>query len=369
MSNENKELTGNIGEWSEIYTLLKLLGEGKVYAGNQNLEKIKNLVYPIVMIIRQEKEGVYDYLVSNADIVIQKADGKELLRLSADKFLQEAEYLLSAIQNKPSGARTFPVAKTQAFMDKIYCSTLKASSADKTDIHIVLHDQRTHMNNDLGFSIKSQLGGDSTLLNASSATNFTYKVIGAAFSDEEIEQINAITTRTKIIDRVEAIRSKGANLQFDHVENPIFRANLAMLDNGLAPTIAQLLVEQFNTGERTFAGLIKPLAESNPLGFDSEDKENMYIYKLKHLLTSAALGMMPSKKWSGRYDANGGYLVVKKDGEILCYHFYDKNRFEDFLFANAYLERGKTRKHGYALLYRGEDENVYFKLNLQVRLK
>ena len=33
MSNENKEITGNIGEWSEIYTLLKLLGEGKVYAG------------------------------------------------------------------------------------------------------------------------------------------------------------------------------------------------------------------------------------------------------------------------------------------------------------------------------------------------
>lgn len=242
-------------------------------------------------------------------------------------------------------------------------------NSDKTDIHIGLLDLRTRMNNNLGFSIKSQLGGDSTLLNASGATNFTYKVVGADFSDEEIEHINAIATRTKIIDRVDAIRRKGADLQFDHVDNATFRTNLDMMDNGLSPTIAQLLVEQFNTGERTFADLIKPLAESNPLGFDSEDKEDMYIYKLKHLLTSAALGMMPSKKWKGRYDANGGYLVVKKDGEILCYHFYDKNRFEDFLFANAYLERGKTHKHGYASLYRGEDGNVYFKLNLQVRLK
>ena len=75
------------------------------------------------------------------------------------------------------------------------------------------------------------------------------------------------------------------------------------------------------------------------------------------------------KLWSGKYDANGGYLVVKKDGEILCYHFYDQNRFEDFLFKNAYLERGKTRRHGYASLYRDEDSNVYFKLNLQIRLK
>ena len=58
MSDDNKEITGNIGEWSEIYTLLKLLGDGKVYAGDQNLKRIKNLVYPIIMIIRQEKEGV-----------------------------------------------------------------------------------------------------------------------------------------------------------------------------------------------------------------------------------------------------------------------------------------------------------------------
>lgn len=138
---EYKEINGNVGEWSEIYTLLKLLGEGKVYAGDQNLEKIKNLVYPIIMIIRSEKEGVFDYKVINADIVIQTSEGEELLRLPASKFLTEAEALLKAITEKPAGARSFPVARTQAFMDKIYCSSLKASSSDKTDIHIVLHDQ------------------------------------------------------------------------------------------------------------------------------------------------------------------------------------------------------------------------------------
>lgn len=366
---EHKKINGNVGEWSEIYTFLKLLGEGKVYAGDQNLEKIKDIVYPIIMIIRQEKEGVYDYKVQNADIVIVTSDGEELLRLPAAKFLEEAEALLRAINEKPAGARSFPVARTQAFMDKIYCTSLKASSADKTDIHIVLHDQRTKMNNNMGFSIKSQLGGDSTLLNASGATNFTYRIEDCILSDEDIARINAIDTRTKIIDRVNAIRAKGADLVFDHVDNDTFRKNLAMLDGDLAKTVAQLLVEQFNTGERMFDELTEALAESNPLDFDKDDAEEMYVYKLKHLLTSAALGMMPSKKWSGRYDANGGYLVVKKDGEILCYHFYDKNRFEDFLFKNAYLERAKTHRHGYALLYRGEDGSVYFKLNLQIRLK
>lgn len=366
---EYKEINGNVGEWSEIYTLLKLLGEGKVYAGDQNLEKIKNLVYPIIMIIRSEKDGVYDYKVESADIVITNTDGEELLRLPASKFLSEAEALLRAINEKPAGSRSFPVARTQAFMDKIYCTSLKASSSDKTDIHIVLHDQRTKMNSDMGFSIKSQLGGDSTLLNASGATNFVYRIEGGDFSDEEIERINAIDTRSKIIDRINAIDRKGGKLVFDKVDNDTFRRNLDMIDLGLGATIAQLLLEQFNTGARMFDELTDALSQSNPLGFDEADAVEVYTFKLKKLLTSAALGMMPSKKWSGKYDANGGYLVVKKDGEILCYHFYDQNRFEDFLFKNAYLERGKTRRHGYASLYRDEDGKVYFKLNLQIRLK
>lgn len=58
-------LTGNKGEWGEIYTLLKLLGEGKVYAGDRDLNKIQNLFYPIIMILRQEKEGNFNPQIRN----------------------------------------------------------------------------------------------------------------------------------------------------------------------------------------------------------------------------------------------------------------------------------------------------------------
>ena len=56
-------LTGNKGEWSEIYAMFKLLGEGIVYAGDQNLNKIKDLFYPIIMILRQEKEEHFKVLL------------------------------------------------------------------------------------------------------------------------------------------------------------------------------------------------------------------------------------------------------------------------------------------------------------------
>ena len=80
-------LSGNVGEWSEIYTLLKLLGEGKVYAGDQNLEKIKDIVYPIIMIIRQEKDGVYDYLEKIIDSMKKRKRGAR-----ACLFLHSSHY-------------------------------------------------------------------------------------------------------------------------------------------------------------------------------------------------------------------------------------------------------------------------------------
>ena len=89
-------LTGNKGEWSEVYTLLKLLGEGKVYAGDQNLNKIQDLFYPIIMILCQEKEGNFNYKLQDKNVVIQTPNGEDLLRIPALVFLSEAEKLLNS---------------------------------------------------------------------------------------------------------------------------------------------------------------------------------------------------------------------------------------------------------------------------------
>lgn len=360
-------LTGNKGEWSEIYTLFKLLGEGKVYAGDQNLEKIQDLFYPIIMILRQEKDGNYNYRLHDTDIVIQTPIGEELLRIPATVFLEEAENLLRAIKEN-DGA--FAVPKIESFMERIYCHALKAKSSDKTDIRIILHDRRTNINSEMGFSIKSQLGGDSTLLNASKATNFNFHIVGAEFSSEEISTINSINPkRNKVIERVNAIKNKGASLVFDKVDNPIFQNNLTLLDGDLPIIIANLLLEQINTGLSTLKELAEVLTQTNPMNYDIAQSSPFYAYKIKHLLTSAALGLMPATAWDGKFDANGGYLVVKKDGEILCYHFYDRNRFEDYLFSNAYLERSSTTRHEYATITKEENGTLSFKLNFQVRLK
>ena len=60
-------------------------------------------------------------------------------------------------------------------------------------------------------------------------------------------------------------------------------------------------------------------------------------------------------------------MVVKKDDDIVCYHFYNRNDIEDYLYNNTKFERGGRNKHHFGSLYRGEDGEVYIKLNLQIR--
>jgi type II restriction enzyme len=76
--------------------------------------------------------------------------------------------------------------------------------------------------------------------------------------------------------------------------------------------------------------------------------------------------MTPSKVWAGKFDATGGYIIVKDDGEILCYHIYNRNQFEDYLIANTKLDTASTTRHEFGRVY--QEEGKYFiKLNLQIR--
>lgn len=45
--------------------------------------------------------------------------------------------------------------------------------------------------------------------------------------------------------------------------------------------------------------LIGEIAKLNPLGYNLENDHPFYSYKMKRFLTDIALGMMPSKVWTG----------------------------------------------------------------------
>lgn len=68
-------------QWSELYAFIKLLKEGKVYAADENVERIDNVYFPIIKLIREEEtDEVTDYH-TGSKIKIYKAD-------EADKYFE-----------------------------------------------------------------------------------------------------------------------------------------------------------------------------------------------------------------------------------------------------------------------------------------
>jgi len=355
-------MTGNKGEWSEIYTLFKLLGDKVLASGNEKIEKIPGILYPIIKILRSERNGNFQYSI--LDDIVLISEKEELLRVPVSVFKEKASYLLQVIKSNPNGIFSVPVIED--FMHTINCISIKASSSAKTDITIVVHDKRTNQLPVLGFSIKSQLGNPSTLLNAGRTTNFIFTITGLNLSDEEIDFVNSIDSRSKIKDRIEFLINKGGYFIFLETEQQIFSNNLILIDSMLPKIIATMLFNFYTSTNSKLLDLVSKIEKINPLNFDVTNQHKFYSYKIKRFLTDVALGMTPSKVWNGEYDATGGYLIVKEDGEIVCYHIYNKSEFENYLLNNTKLETASSSRHGFGKLYK-KDGNLFFKLNLQIR--
>lgn len=350
-------MTGNKGEWSEIYTLFKTLGDTKLYSGDENLNKVENVFYPIIKILRQEIDGNYEYIIDK-DIVIVSGGEKEI-RVSINEFAQKAKKLFHEIKTRNS---TFSLPEIEAFMDAIHCKTLKAKSADKTDIRIVVHDSRTGLQPQLGFSIKSRLGSPSTLLNSSADnTNFIYNVSGLI--QEQIDEINSIK---KFQDKFQRIKQYDGKITFVSPASALVESNLTYVDDSLPELIGLVIYLYYSTNNSTIKDIIHVVTNANPRKYNYTFKQDFYAHKIKRFLTDVALGLKMGKAWEGKYEANGGYLIVKEDGDIICYHIYDKTAFEDYLFNNTRLDTPSTSRHDFGSIYK-VDDSYFMKLNLQIR--
>lgn len=359
-SERTMKLSGNKGEWSELYVLLKLLSTGKLYAADEMVKRIKDVYYPILKIIRQEEENHLEYVIASEDQKIEIHLNTEIVSsITQQEIAKKAEYLYKKILQ--GGNRAFEISGSDIIMNELACTKIAAPSTNKTDITMQIHDINTGYEPICGFSIKSELGSAPTLLNASGATNFVFEV--SNISDELAGQINAIDSTTKILDRIQMITGNGASIYYSHMKNTIFSENLMLIDTNMEKIIAHMLLLYYKNKATNTIDLIKIIEQQNPLNYP---RKGIYAYKFKKFLCSIALGMMPSKEWDGHDEANGGYVIVKNDGEVLAYHIYNRDAFEEYLLNNTKFERGSTGKHGFATLYM-ENGKRYINLNLQIR--
>lgn len=358
-------LTGNIGEWSEIYTFLKLLSEGEIYAADDTLEKIKDIYYPIISIIREESGRELSFNRNGVVKVVEASTNKVISEIPVTTLSSRATALLDKIRQDGNEGGSFEYPELETFLKSIQIEKLKANATKKEDITLVVHDYRTGLKPTLGFSIKSQLGGASTLLNPGTATNFTYKVSKQLMMLKEPPSEYETSEEMKLKQRVKCKVEDGNTFEYLETGHPVFTANLRMIDS-LLPEILSYVVLYYYTGRATTVkALTQILEEENPLKFEVAGHK-FYEHKIKSFLMDVALGMTPVKVWKGNYIASGGYIIVRDDGELVCYHIYNIDQFKEYLFNSTKLDTPSTTRYGYGNFYT-DDGCEYIKLNLQIR--
>ena len=351
-------LSGNRGEWSEIYTFFKLLADGKLHAANADLSLNPTSYYPIVKIIRQQKSFTFEYVLDDTNVSITKNDSHAVLRtIGRNELASAAADLLSAISQAKA---TFEVPAVDEILNKCEITSLKEPHADKGDISLVAHDSKVNQDVSLSFSIKSQLGASSSLLNASGATNFKFDIAGK-LSDSEIESLNSLGPKKLISD----LTHRGFVIKLAEIYNEQFEANLKMIDSLMPKIVAEIVLAYYSGRGTLFTELLDVVIANDVLDYGKSAAET-YTHKVKTLLTDVALGMTPSKPWSGNYDATGGYIIVKYDGEIVCFHTYNREEFRNYLMGTTKLDTPGTEKHNFGHIYR-EGAELCIDLNLQIR--
>ena len=386
LGNSNMEIRGNVGEWSELYVLIKLLSDGILYQSDINLCRDSNNTYKVIKAFKDEVNYSLEFdRVGNYLKVYRVINDENTLlkEYTFDDFNEVSKQILHSIKTKSE--RTFSIPDIQQFLSDNCILTTKASSHSKADIRLRIYDHRLASETELGFSIKSLLGKKSTLFNTGQGNNFIYEV--KCLTDSiNIKEFNesTIIDKPKIVSRINKLNELGSKISFYGIQSRQLQQNLKMIDGDLPEVIAWSLYYRYLKNEPSLIKIADLLETEDPLGFyetADDNKQRMYVYKLKKFLAESAMGMTSENIWLGEYDSFGGVIVAKNDGDIVCFHIYDFNLFRNYLLNNTKFEQASTgedeihpglenhnakKKYYFGWLYE-ENGSHYIKLNLQIR--
>lgn len=380
-------LKGNKGEWSELYVLVKLLSDGLLFQSDINLNKNHNNYYEVIkaykddqfLLVFERNETIKLYSIKNNERTFIK-------EFTLDYIHSVTKKLYKGIIN--ASGKSFNLPPLNDFIQEAQITKIKASNTSKSDIKLRIYDHRLAKEADLGFSIKSLLGGDSTLFNTGLGNNFIYninseqKINVPEFNQASYKpdgKISKLTLRLQTL-----IERYSADIHFKEIQSRKLWLNLKMIDGDLPEILSYSLLYRWLDRKSTLAEVTELLEERDPLNFydGNHSEQKFYEYKLKKFLVECAMGMTSESIWQGIYDATGGVIICKNDGDIVCFHIYDFNLFRDYLLNNTKFEQPSTgedennpgtprlaknsKKYHYGWLYE-ENKEYLFKINLQIR--
>lgn len=339
--------TLNKGEWSEVFALLRTLSDGILKGCNARLEHQINNTIPFIYLKHTAVNGSdIHYYIENENIkIISQTDTKIISRASLNSA---ANIIFDKIIS--SNSRTFRVIEIDNILVEMQHPRLKSPTTSKSDLIIALSENNQLL--ERGFSVKSNLGANTSLVNASKATNFLFEVLSVKSEWLPLKAKKLVANIP-----VESIRFLG-------MDNTTYHHNLQLIDLQLPQIISFMLIHYFRGLSTRISDLLAEITRQNPLSLSNTD---LYRAKIEDFLVSSALGMVPTQEWNRLHSADGGMMIVKENREVVtfyCINTQSMTYFRQYLIKNSYLDTASTTRHGFGRIYEGNK----LKLNLLIRL-
>lgn len=354
-------ISANRGEWAEIYAFVKLICDGFIFGADQNANVNSGLVYKINEVFRN---GVT--YRKNEDKIEIYHDGK--LQKSVDWSLinEKKNEFLNEIKNERG--RSFNSNSGQFLLEELLQPSIKSNDRYKGDIQIRLCDDRMKSSPLLTFSIKSYLGGAPTLWNASHATKIRYQVNGLTSFDRLIlDDCRDYSSVKGYIKKHENI-----SLTYDDYLDSRCKANFLYVDSLFPVVMSEALKQYYLSQESGSAEIIEKTEQLNPCHFP---EGKYYFKKYIDFLVASALGMFPAIPWDGTEKMNGGYIIVKQTGDIVCFLINDRELFRTYLLNHTKFDTPSSVKY-MLVTEKNPDGRIYYEnnvgymnLNYQIRFK
>jgi len=376
-------LSYNQGEWSEVYIFFKVMSDRKLYTADADFNPIKDVYLDVLSVIREEVKGeVYKYKTGETVTIL--LNGEPVDKVPVAEFVKYKNVLWKLLEENTE--TTFSSEEVESFLNSIFIYNPKSPAhiisrfcGGTVDIMIETQD-RSGVNRILGFSCKSDLRSSSTLLNASGDnTNFVFEVTGP-MDDEKMNKFNSIFKETvrkgKVCydiatsDRMKYLHDVGCDLTFVDTTKPLAKKNLVMCGGMEMPSIVAGMLKKFYfenfSSTTSIVDCIDYLAETDFAGYGFDDVKNTYRGKVAQLLLCTFTGMRLGSAWNGRQEVNGGYIVVKNNGDVVAFHSTIADEFKDFLVAKMIMESPSHSRHKDMVIYK-EGSRYFLKLALQLR--
>lgn len=378
-------LTKNAGELSETYAVVYILGNGSLLVVNGKLAAIAGQEIKFLGIQRLGDDDTtltyrIEYGINGAKV---RAFGTQELEARGEidcaVFKRAAQELIELVESRASKKISIAEPQVVEALRLLGTNRVSAKASDKSDFFATVQSggiQHTH-----GFSLKSQIAGSSTLINASKeSTYFEFEVTkdGRVPSQAEIDNLLQETDRG--YDSLIRLMNGGYDFTFFGAADAL-TYNLRLVDTCGPEIVASLLLEELHRradGEkspRSLAELVarlahRSLAEKHRLfslfGKTEEEIRQSFAYKVKGILLAFSAGATPGKRWDGQDTAEGGIIVVKKGGEVVCLQLSTRNAIGEYLLNSCRFESPSTTRHHWGTPY-FENGRCIVRMQLQVR--